>query len=438
MIKGSVPANVVRWLGILLIGLAIILNEWVIEFIFVADGELDSTLYLNLIRGLQLILFVSGGFLVWRRPALRLPRRNELLLFVFGVALPLFSLEIGIRFWLNNIATEEQFGRFALYSDIDPDDYQWSPHHYLNHYPTPNYRRGLTFHNSLGFRGQEFSKPKPAGVFRIVAVGGSTTYTVRVEDNNKTFTAQLEKILREEYGYEQVEVINAGVADYNSWETLINLEFRVLDLDPDLVVVYQGTNDVHARLVSPDAYRGDNSGRRKKWEPPTTAWWEGSALLRLVLRSLDWSEQVSLSDFVAADTYLGWPNRLDGSGDGIDPDFLLDQNPPTFFARNLRNMTAIAAANEVDIMFATWAHSPNLNDYAATDYYQRGFREGNEVMQRIALEVGVPLFDFAAMMPQESRYWADGRHVNEEGALEKASLFAVFIDNEGLIPDFSS
>jgi hypothetical protein len=45
----------------------------------------------------------------------------------------------------------------------------------------------------------------------------------------------------------------------------------------------------------------------------------------------------------------------------------------------------------------------------------------------------VPLFDFAAVMPQDTRYWADGRHVNEAGALEKATFFAEFIHTQGLI-----
>jgi hypothetical protein len=36
-------------------------------------------------------------------------------------------------------------------------------------------------------------------------------------------------------------------------------------------------------------------------------------------------------------------------------------------------------------------------------------------------------------MPQDPKYWADGRHVNEAGAVEKAKLFAEFIDSQALI-----
>jgi hypothetical protein len=39
-------------------------------------------------------------------------------------------------------------------------------------------------------------------------------------------------------------------------------------------------------------------------------------------------------------------------------------------------------------------------------------------------------------MPQDASYWADGRHVNEVGALLKANLFAEFIHNLGLIENY--
>jgi hypothetical protein len=44
---------------------------------------------------------------------------------------------------------------------------------------------------------------------------------------------------------------------------LINLELRVLDLDPDLILVYHGINDIQARFVwPPETYFGDNSGSK--------------------------------------------------------------------------------------------------------------------------------------------------------------------------------
>ena len=130
----------------------------------------------------------------------------------------------------------------------------WSRHHYLNYYPTLNYELGLTTQNSSGYRNREFSAEKPDGAYRIAVVGGSSAYDVAVNENDKTFASRLEKILRNTYEYQNVEVFNAAVGGYASWESLINLEFRVLDIDPDLVIIHPESDDVHARLVSPAAY----------------------------------------------------------------------------------------------------------------------------------------------------------------------------------------
>jgi lysophospholipase L1-like esterase len=96
-------------------------------------------------------------------------------------------------------------------------------------------------------------------------------------------------------------------------------------------------------------------------------------------------------------------------------------------------MIAIAKEHDIEVLFVTWAYSPYLNDYASKAYSQQGFQENNRVIQEVANSHHVPLFDFAEVMPQDTTYWADGRHNNEAGALVKARLFAEFIHTQGLI-----
>jgi lysophospholipase L1-like esterase len=420
------------YVGALLIVGGVLLKR-LIELTLVADARIDAPRYLALIYGSQLLAIAIGAFLLLKQPALRLPRKAELTLLVTSATLTFVSLESGARLWLNYLATPEQYDRYVLFTSIQPEDFAFTPHQYLGYYPTPNYTKALTAHNSLGYRGGEIALGKPDGVYRIVTLGGSSTYDVRIEDNANTAAAQLERLLKEDYGYEDVEVINAGVPGYNSWEILANLEFRVLDLDPDLVIIYEGTNDVHARLVDPAAYRGDDSGRRQPWRVPPVAWWEHSALLRIASRMANMTRQVSVDDFVSAPTYLSWPFEERLEARDLDPVYVLGENPPIYLRRNLNNMIAVARENGVDIMLATWAYSPYLNDYASEGYYQAGFQENNEVVRAAANQHGVPLFDFVKVMPQDKQYWADGRHVNEAGALLKASLFAEFIAAQGFI-----
>ena len=64
--------------------------------------------------------------------------------------------------------------------------------------------------------------------------------------------------MQADYVRDEVEVLNAGVPGYNSWESAIDFQTRVLDAEPDLVVVFFGVNDVHARLVDSGAQGGRN------------------------------------------------------------------------------------------------------------------------------------------------------------------------------------
>ena len=420
------------YLGIVLIVAGIFLKRFV-ELTLVSDMQIEAPIYLAMLYAFQFLAIVSGIWFLIKQRSIRIPSKTEIILPVFSILLTFFLLEVGARLWLRYLTTPEQYDRYVLFTSIDAKDYAWTPHPYLSYFPTPNYEKGQTFHNSLGYRNDEFPLEKPGGVFRIVALGGSSTYDVSIKDNDDTFTAQLEKLLKEDYGYQDVQVINAGVSGYNSWEILVNLEFRVLDLDPDLVIIYEGTNDVHARMVEPSAYRGDDLGRRQAWQAPRVAIWEHSALLRILSRAMNITRQVSVDDFVSAPTYMSWPFESRLIEDNLDPAEILEENPPIYFRRNLENMIAIAKEHDVQILFSTWAHSPNLNDYASEGYYQQGFKENNDVVKEVAVSHDIPLFDFAGVMPQEALYWADGRHVNEAGALVKARLFAKYIHDQGLM-----
>ncbi|MDH3973244.1 MAG: SGNH/GDSL hydrolase family protein [Deltaproteobacteria bacterium] len=364
--------------------------------------------------------------------------KSEITLLLASTIISLLLVETGARVWLHNFATPKQFHIYSLISEIDPQSRIYSPHHYLNYYPTPNFKKGLTYHNALGYRDKEFTVKKPPGEYRIVTLGGSTTYTTSVADNEKTYPSQLEKTLKKTYGYDNVRVINAGVGGYNSWESLINLQFRVLDLDPDLVIVYHGGNDITQRMVLPEAYRGDNSGSRRQWSLPPVSFLDYSCFLRIIRRKMGLSYQTDLNLVTRANsnfiyrTYFISP-QIESSLAG-----LLKINPPIYFKRNLQNMVVIAKEHGAKIMLATFAHTHAYTTYtkhyfSSGTYRQIGYAESNKVVKDIAINYSIPLFDFANAMPKYVRYWSDAVHLNESGALLKAELFAQFINEQGLI-----
>lgn len=341
-----------------------------------------------------------------------------------NVLFGLLLIEIISRLWLRFIADPERHRQFALYKDVK--NVLYSSHPYLSYYLTPDYRDSLTSHNSLGYRGKEIESVKAAGIYRIALLGGSTTYDTSIKDNDKTFAAQLEKILRDKYGYARLEVINAGVGAYTSWESLVNLEFRVLDLDPDLVVVYHAMNDVKTRLVAPSAYRSDNSGYRKNWEDPGIRLWEYSCFLRILSRMARITRQVNANDFTRVPASIWVHNCADPMGH-------LRDNPPKYFIRNLQNMVAVSRENRAQIMFSTFAYNKVKKTYGdKTEIYYQGVDEHNEVLRRFAADHHVALLDFAAVMPGDEKYYTDMCHLNESGCLEKAEIFAAYIEDNFL------
>ncbi|GAB6036551.1 hypothetical protein JCM15519_11100 [Fundidesulfovibrio butyratiphilus] len=101
-----------------------------------------------------------------------------------------------------------------------------------------------TFVDSLG---RSFQKTKPAGVFRILCLGGSTTYGVGAEAEF-SYPVILQDLLTYEYGKpgSAIEVINAGVMGYHSWHSVLRAALELDALQPDVYILMDGVNDFYA------------------------------------------------------------------------------------------------------------------------------------------------------------------------------------------------
>lgn len=365
--------------------------------------------------------------------------------------------EIAARVWLARFADDEQFQRYASYADYearyDFDNPRFTPHWYLGYQATPDWvddrgKRGLNRHNALGFRGEELEVPKPPSRFRIACLGGSTTYTTRVQDHRLAYPHLLGEKLRAR-GYD-VDVVNAGLAGWSSWETLINFQFRVLDLEPDLIVVYHAVNDFHNRFVwPPEAFTPDNTGRHRPAEtkmfvPPLA---DHSTLLRTIRVAAGFTPP--LKDRVAdlmvpvrtwlAGTYMEqWRAGTYPSGifAQVPAEEMLAQNPPDYFRRNIDSLVALARANGVEVVLATFAHAPGFPDSCWSDceLHWEGYAEHNAITKEVAAARDAHLFDFAAEFPQDVSLYADGIHVTKKGARLKAEAFADFLVAAGVLP----
>src|SRR5688500_2959403 len=135
------------YLGIVLIVAGIFLKRFV-ELTLVSDMQIEAPIYLALLYTFQFLAIVSGIWFLIKQPSIRIPSKTEIILPVFSILLTFFLLEFGARLWLRYLTTPEQYDRYVLFTSIDAKDYAWTPHPYLSYFPTPNYEKGQTFHNS--------------------------------------------------------------------------------------------------------------------------------------------------------------------------------------------------------------------------------------------------------------------------------------------------
>jgi lysophospholipase L1-like esterase len=96
--------------------------------------------------------------------------------------------------------------------------------------------------NSLGFRGKEISFEKN-GVYRIVALGESTTFGFTLTPQHQPWPEVLENLIREKLALRyRVEIINAGLPHHNLRNNLYRLQTKILALKPDMIISYHGWN----------------------------------------------------------------------------------------------------------------------------------------------------------------------------------------------------
>ena len=104
--------------------------------------------------------------------------------------------------------------------------------------------RGHYVYQQHGFRGvRPCLKDCPPGVVRVFTMGGSSTNGVPMVAGNRTYSAELQRILEERRVGEQYEVLNAGIAGHGLVQVYAALQEELLKYSPDIVIVNLWFND---------------------------------------------------------------------------------------------------------------------------------------------------------------------------------------------------
>ncbi|MBI1722492.1 MAG: hypothetical protein HYR48_01125 [Gemmatimonadetes bacterium] len=177
--------------------------------------------------------------------------------------------EVGLRVLAR---TQPQFGRQM--KQYDPLAILVDAHGELGYRQKPNVRFRFSngtfaMSNALGFRGPEIRVPKPAGTFRVVLLGESTTHGWGVGDA-QTIDAYLRHVLGQRHPGRPMEVVNLAFDGYDAYQIFERLRSDGMRLDPDVIIVNTGVNDV----------RNARFANLRDKDPRTLIWEDDVARLR--------------------------------------------------------------------------------------------------------------------------------------------------------------
>ena len=153
--------------------------------------------------------------------------------------LGIFLFEILFRvyflFSTNDIKALKKFpGRYV---NSHFNGYKLNPNWELNH---TTYKDKI---NSLGLKSPELTLKKQNNSYRIICIGGSLVYG---RDIGSSWPHYLQRELDEKASKDNInyEVINAGVPGYTTFHSIVNFLTKLIDLEPDMVIMYQLFSDL--------------------------------------------------------------------------------------------------------------------------------------------------------------------------------------------------
>jgi lysophospholipase L1-like esterase len=136
---------------------------------------------------------------------------------------------------------------YVMFRPIESYTYETRETFAMSHFQS----RVFVYTNEDGLRipSAHYSLPKekPAGQLRIAFLGGSLVQLASTFDT--ALPGSLRTVLRNRYPGRDIEVINAGIQSCVSRQSLVQLLLTVVDYHPDIVILYDGGNDLGLPLT---------------------------------------------------------------------------------------------------------------------------------------------------------------------------------------------
>lgn len=296
--------------------------------------------------------------------------------------------------------------------------------------------------NNFGFRGDSLIHPKPENEYRIFIIGGSTTENLFIDDN-WGFERKIQEKLQNSVQSKKVKVYNAGKSGDATPDHLSMLVHRINHLQPDLVVLFPGINDLNRLLGGYDYLHF----------PKPTETLSNSTLQQIkfflsnfqIVRRLI---NVINSEKPDARTSIFLKTNYEDKVREVMALPLVDEMPkPDFdiYRRNLLSFVGAVKSQGTNLLLMTQTHtwSEEADDFLKTNHWMTGvgqirypeqklsqaLAEMNGILVGIAAEEEIVLLDLEKEIPKTSEYFYDDCHFNKGGISKSAELISGTILN---------
>lgn len=325
---------------------------------------------------------------------------NRLILAMLSTAGTLAAAELLLRAggWYYNPVRVEIRGHahdWRAYHAFGEEYFQWDAN--LIWRPRP----GMPPFNPHGFRGPVWKLRKPAGAYRILAIGDSNTLGWKDSHagSGPNWPAYLQQELDD--AHPDASVLNGGAWGYSSYQLLRRLR-EGLKFEPDLVVISPGGNDSHLVRVADAEFA----------EIYPNALWR-ARLGQLALMTGDLFAQppqaAELVPRVSVEDYRGHLETMIDECRLRGADVILLTRPYTLYNFD-REEPGHESEPEYATPPATWW------TWRAADY--------NAVTLDVAARHDVPSIDVDARFKQRRQCFHDESHFNQRGHRALARLVA--------------
>ncbi len=304
---------------------------------------------------------------------------------------------------------------------------------YLAYIPFPGYtKNGEQQHNLSGYRGKAVPLTKD-GNYRILCMGGSTTYGFKLDRFGEAYPAQLDSLLNLYFAgdaafkskYKGIEVMNAGLEAGASAEELAQYIFKYHYYKPDLVILQTGLNDA---LIDPQdtSYQPDYTHYRRmdfnlKPLPRQSAYLMHSYFFSYIIISLFYTDAANPFYYFEQDgtaKYARWNT--------LNEDSLIKHGNYEYYAfpHNLKSLISQIKMDSAQILLVPSVLNPFDKMVKENEGYRNRIALYNSMLREIANNGTGVYVDFTADSIDYARYGMDDCHLTAKGEQLKARLIS--------------